>query len=384
MLLPRLLPLLLLAPAACGASTPAGFDLTRTAQPTSPSARDPAVFNFTYALPAGASEGLDCALDRYFRGAGDAGDAGDTGALPPNSTYAWWHGDAAAGVTVTLPGLADGMHNLSCAICNGTVAPGGGVVCSAPRSVYSWLQLQTAPAATIAACPGAAPGAPQNTTTAPLAFGAACASLPGGACPAQAHVQWDSFCALGSDPSKRTPTKTSTTGQDTCTLPADWSKQEVVVHVEAYVKNIIGRGAGASCNFTSEYAPPAAPAPAPAATPATSPAPAPAAVPAPAPAAPPPAGGAVLSIVSGPPPLDTRLADFGNTKTFTYTFVLGGDGATADTAKDYECCLQDSSKTECVYAACAFPEQKYEKALRDGTHVFFLRAKAGMYSIKKF
>ena len=89
----------------------------------------------------------------------------------------------------------------------------------------------------------------------------------------------------------------------------------------------------------------------------------------------------MLSIVSGPPPLDTRPADFANTKVFTYTFVLGGAGTTAATAQSYECCLLDSSKTDCIFAECSFPEQKYEKALRDGTHTFFLRAKAGACSI---
>ena len=229
--------LALLVVGRCGAA-PDGFELTRTAQPTSPSASDVAVFNFTYGLPAGSSQRLDCTADG--------------GTLPPHSSSTWWP----QGVTVKIPGLADGMHNLSCAICNGTAAPGNNVTCSTPRSVYSWLQLRVAPTAIIKSCPGAKPGEPQNTTTAQLEFGAACASLPNAVCPKEAHVQWDSFCALASDPDKRTITKKSSTGKDTCTLPEEWATQEVLVHVEAYVKGrTAGRSTavGASCNYTFEY-----------------------------------------------------------------------------------------------------------------------------------
>ena len=78
--------LALLVVGRCGAA-PDGFELTRTAQPTSPSASDVAVFNFTYGLPAGSSQRLDCTADG--------------GTLPPNSSSTWWP----QGVTVKIPVL---------------------------------------------------------------------------------------------------------------------------------------------------------------------------------------------------------------------------------------------------------------------------------------
>ena len=334
--------------------------LAPTSQPTSPHMREPCVFNYTYkGVPAGGpAAALLCDLD---------------GVSFSTENASWVRSES----TVSLPvnGLSDGMHNLSCAVCNGTNASS---ICSEPRSFYSWLQLRTPPVATITRCPtNDTNGIVVNFQRALVSFelGSKCTSLPGMMCPAQAHVMWDSFCSLDTDPSKRTNTKTSSTGQDSCDLPVEWSGENVILHANAYVKgSTLYRGKnGASCNFTFQYVAPAA-SPAPSAT-SAAPAPAPPGV-APSPSASSAASEPGLSIISGPKELDTKISDLKNTDTFTYTFVLGGKDASSDTAKKYECCLQDSSKSECIFGECNFPKQEYNKALRDGLHFFRLREKS--------